>query len=125
MLGWWSTLGPWTRDHVLGQFWKLGFFLVRECGFFSHRGQIFKFIDQELMASIPTWKWLKITCMTHQNPFLMHDFHSMPRVGIQQVSLKSCSKWDSTCHRIMTVAWIDELSALLDLGHLYSARVAL
>ena len=34
------------------------------------------------------------------------------------MSLKSCRRWDSSFHRLMTVALIDEPSALLDLGHL-------
>ena len=55
----------------------------------------------------------------------MHGFHSMPWVGIQQVSLKVWRRWDSTCHRIMTISWINEPLALLDLGHRDSARDAL
>ena len=71
-------MDPWTMDPILGQFWKLGFCSVRECEIFAHRGQIFKFLDREFVASVPTWKFPKHTCMTHQNPILMHDFHSIP-----------------------------------------------
>ena len=77
------------------------------------------------MASVPTWKIPKNVFMTHQKPVLMHGFHSMPRVAIQQVSLKACRRWDSMCHRIMTVARIDEPSAPLDSKYQDSARVAL
>ena len=77
------------------------------------------------MASIPTWNITKHTCMAHRNPILMHGFHSIPRVGIQHVSLKAYRRWDSTCHRMMIVARINEPSDLLDLGHRDSARVAL
>ena len=55
----------------------------------------------------------------------MHGFHYMPRVGIQQVSLEACRRWDSMCHRLMTISWINELLAPLDLGHWESAKVAL
>ena len=67
----------------------------------------------------------KHACTTHRNPFLMHGFQSMPRLGIQRVSLKACRRWDSTLHRLMNVAQIDELSAPLDSVHRDSARVAL
>ena len=60
--------------------------------------------------------------MTHRKPILMHDLHSMARVVIQQVSLKACRRWDSTCHRIMIVARIDKPSTSLDSGHRDSAR---
>ena len=55
----------------------------------------------------------------------MHSFHSMPRLVIQQVPLKACRRWDSTFHRLMTIARIDEPLAPLDSGHRDSARVAL
>ena len=45
---------PWIRDHVFGQFWKLGFRLVSECEIFSHGGQIRILLDREGVASIPT-----------------------------------------------------------------------
>ena len=61
------------------------------------------------------------TCMTHQNPFLMHSFHSMPRVAIQQVSLKARRRRDSTRDRMMVVSRIDEPLALLDSRHRDSA----
>ena len=96
-------LGPWIRELVLGQFWKLVVFSVRETEIFSHRGRIYKFIDHECVDSIPTWNLSKHTFMTHQNPVLMHD-DAIPWVGIQQVSLKSCRRWDSMYHRIMTVS---------------------
>ena len=67
----------------------------------------------------------KHACTTHRNPILMHGFHSMPWLGIQQVSLKSCRRWDSTFHRLMTIAQIDEPSALFDSVHWDSARVPL
>ena len=38
------------------------------------------------------------------------------RVGIQQVFLKACRRWASMCHRMMTVAQIDEPSNPLDFG---------
>ena len=53
----------------------------------------------------------------------MHIFHSMPRLGIQQVSLKAYRRWDSTCHIMMIIARIDEPLALLDLGHWDSATI--
>ena len=46
----------------------------------------------------------------------------MPRVVIQQVSLKAYRRWASTCHRMMTIAQIDEPLTLLDLGHQDSAK---
>ena len=52
----------------------------------------------------------------------MHGFHSMPRLVIQQVSLKAYRRWDSTCHSMMTVARIDKTSAPLDLEHWDIAR---
>ena len=117
-----SNQVPWTMDHVFGQFWELGFCWVRECQFISHRVQICKFLGRECVASIPTWILPKHAFMTHWKPFLMHGFHSMPQLGIQRVSLKA---WDSTFHRLMTVAWIDEPLAILDSVHRDSARVAL
>ena len=63
----------------------------------------------------------KNTYMTHRKPVLMHGFHSMPQVGIQQVSLKAYRRWASTCHRMMTIAQINELLDLFDLGHCDSA----
>ena len=51
------------------------------------------------------------------------NFHFMPRVGIQQVSLKACRRWVSTCDRMMVVARIDEPSDPLDSKHRDSARV--
>ena len=101
-------MGPWIRDPISGQFWKLGFFSVRECKIFAHRGQIFKFLDCEHVASVPTWNLPKHTSMTHQNPILIHGFHSMPQVGIKQVSLKSCRRRDSMCHIMMVMAQINE-----------------
>ena len=47
-------LVPWIRDLVLGQFWKLGVHLVRESEIFSHRGQLFKFLDRECVSRNPT-----------------------------------------------------------------------
>ena len=103
-------LGPWTRDHFFGQFWKLGFFSISECPIFAHRGRLCKFLDRELVASVPTWNLPKQAYMTHQNLVLMHVFHSMPQVGIQHVSLKACSRWDSTCDKIMAIARFDKTS---------------
>ena len=74
----------------------------------AHRGQICKFLDGQLVASVPTWKLPKHTFMTHKNLVLMHGFHSMAQVGIQQLSLKAYRRWDSTCHRIMVMDRIDE-----------------
>ena len=74
------------------------------------------------MASDPTWNLPKHACMTHQNLIFMHSFHSMPRVWIQQVSLKACNRWASMCHIMMIVARIDEPSTPMDLGHWDSAR---
>ena len=116
---------PWTRDHFFGQFWKLGLLLVRECPIFAHRGQLCKFLKHEHVASVLTWNLPKHTCMTHYNAILMHSFHSMPRVGIQQVSLKSYRRWDSTCDRMMVISRIDEPLDSLDSGHRDSAREAL
>ena len=107
------------------QFWKLWFCSLSECEIFAHRGQLCKFLDREHVASIPTWKIPKHSCMNHHNIFLMHSFHSMARVGIQQVLVKAYRRWDSTLHKIMTIAWIDEPLDPLDLGHWDSARVAL
>ena len=115
-------MGPWTRDHFLGQFWKLGFFSVRGCEIFSHMGKLCKLLDRECVVSVPTWNLPKHACMSHHNPILMHGFHSMPRVGIQQVSLKACRRWDSACHRMMTMDPINEPSTPLDSGHWDSAR---
>ena len=77
------------------------------------------------MARVPTWNLPKHAFLTHRNPILMHSFHSMPRVAIQQVSLKACRRWDSMCHRIIIIAQIDEPLYPLDLEHRDSARVAL
>ena len=52
----------------------------------------------------------------------MHGFHSMPQVRVQQVSLKACRRWDSTCDKMMVISHINELSNLLDLGNIYSYR---
>ena len=112
---------PWAKDHCLGQFWKLGFFSVSECEIFAHGGQLHILLDRECVARFPTWNMPKNTFMTPQNPILMQNYLSMPRVGIQQVSLKACRRWDSTCHRLMTIARINEPSALLDSGHWDSA----
>ena len=106
-------------------FWsilELGFCSVRECQFFSDGGQLHILLDREHVASIPTWNQHKHACMTHRNPFLMHGFHSMPRVGIQQVSLKARRRWDSRCRRMMIIARIDEPSTPLDLGDRDRAR---
>ena len=137
---WWSLLGStnhricWIQDigivlgvalysssmdkgSFFGQFWKLGFFLVIECPIFAHRGQICKFLNHERVPSITTWNLPKCTCMTHQNPILMHGFHSMPRVGIEQVSVKAGRRWDSMYDRMMVVTRIDEPSNLLNSWH--------
>ena len=113
---------PRTRDHFFGQFWKLGFFSLRECQIFAHGGQLRILLDRECVASVPTWNMPKISCTTYQKPILMDIFHSMPRVGIQQVSLKACRRWDSTFHRMMTVTQIDGILDLLDSRHQDSAR---
>ena len=89
---------------------------------FSTYGHLCKFLDHDLVASIPTWNLPKHSWMTHQNPVLMHDWNSMPRVGIQHVCMKAFRRWDSKCHRMMIVARIDEPSTLLGLGHRDSAR---
>ena len=60
--------------------------------------------------------------MAHQNPILMHGFHSMPLVGIQHVSLKAYRRWDSMCHIMMTIDRIDEPLTPLNLGHHDSAK---
>ena len=122
MIGWPFNLGPWTGDHFLSQFWKLGFCSVSECPIYAHRGWIWKLLNRECVASIPTWNLPKHTWMNHQNLVLMHDFHSMAWVGIQQVSLKSCMRWDSTCHRMMSIAQIYEPSTPLDSGNRDSDR---
>ena len=125
VLGWPYNMLPLRRDHYFGQFWKLGFCSVSECPISAHMGWLCKFLDHEHVASVPTWNLPKHACMTHWKPFLMHGFHSMPQLGIQQVSLKACGRWDSMFHRLMTVARINEPLALLDLVHRDSARVAL
>ena len=117
-----SNLVPWRRDHYFVQFWKLGFCSVSECPISTHRGHLCKFLDREHVASIPTWNLPKHIFMTYLNPVLMHDFHSMPRVGIQHVSLKAYRRWDSTCHRMMVLSWINELSNSLDSWHWDSFR---
>ena len=61
MLGRPSSLAPWTRDYFLGQFWKLGFFLVSNCEILAHRGQLYKLLDPNLVATVPTWKLYKPT----------------------------------------------------------------
>ena len=104
VLGWSSNLGPWTRDNFFCQFWKLGFCSVSECPISAHTGLLWKFLNREHVASISTWNLPKNSCMTHWNPFLMHDFHSMPRLGIQRVSLKAYGRWDSMFYRLMTIA---------------------
>ena len=76
------------------------------------------------MARVPTWDLPKHGRMTHRNPILMHSFHSMPRLGIQQVSLKAYRRWDSTCDRMMVIDRINELSTPLDLGRQDSATGA-
>ena len=125
VLGWPSNLVPWRRYHYFCQFWKLGFCSVSECPIFAHRVQLCKFLEHEHVASVPTWKPTKHACMTHQNPILMHSFHSMTRVGIQQVSWKSFRRWGSMCDKMMVVAWINEPLDPLDSGHRDSVRVAL
>ena len=64
----------------------------------------------------------KHTWMTYWNLVMMHRFHSMPQVGIQQVSLKAYKRLDSTCHKMMVIARIDELLTLLYLEHWDSTR---
>ena len=113
-------MGPWTRDCFFGQFLKLGFFLVRECEIFAHRGRLCIFLDRECVASVPTWKLPKKICVTHRKPFLMHGFHSMSCVGIQQVSLKARRRLDSRCHKVMDIARIDKPSTPLDSECRYS-----
>ena len=114
-------MGPWTRNIVLGQFWKLGFCLVQECENFAHRGQLCKFLDYENVAIVTIRYLLKHACMTHQNAILMHGFNSMPHVWVQQVSSKSCRRWASTCHKMMNVDWIDKPLTPLDFVHRDSA----
>ena len=125
VLRWPSNLGPWTRDHFFGQFWKLGFCSVSECLISAHRGRICKLLDCEHVSRIPTCNLPKHACMNHHKSFLMHGFHSMPRLGIQQVSLKSCRRWDSTCDGVMVFSLIDELFNSVDLGHWDSAKCTL
>ena len=60
--------------------------------------------------------------MNHRNHILMHGFHYLPQVGIQQVFVKSCRKWDSKFHRMMTMDQINEPSNPLDLGDINSVR---
>ena len=112
---------PWTRDHFFGQFWKLGFFSVRECQSFAHGGQLRRLLDYEHVASVPTWNIPKHACMTYQNPILLHSFHSVPQVGIQHVSLKDCRRRDSVCDKMMVVAQIDNPLNPLDSRHRDSA----
>ena len=113
---------PWIRDHLFGQFCKLGFCSISECEIFAHGGQIHIFLDRECVASVPTWNIPKHTCMTCRNPILLHGFHSMRRLGIQHVSLKACRRLDSMCHKMMVIAQIEKSSIPLDLGHWDSAR---
>ena len=80
-------MGPWTRDHFFGQFWKLGFCSISECLIFAHRGQLGKFLNQELMARIPTCNLSKHNFMTYRNLVLMHGFHYMPRLGRDSTSI--------------------------------------
>ena len=128
-LGHWDSArsGPllWVHGQGIiffGQFWKLGFCSVSECPISAHMGRLCKFLDREHMDSIPTCIMPNHSCMTHRNPVLMHSFHSMPQVGIQQVSLKVCRRWDSTCDKMMVAAWIDKLLTPLDSGHQDSSR---
>ena len=101
---------------------QLGFCSVRECPIFAHRVQLYKFLDCECVSSVPTWNLPQNTCTTHRKPILMHDFHSMPWVGIQEVSLKACRSWNSKCDKMIFVARIKESSTPLDSGHWDSAR---
>ena len=89
MLGRPSNIVPWIRDHSFGQFWKLGFCSVSECEMFTHGVQLRILLDRERLDSVPTQNMPRQTCITHRNPVLMHDWNYMPRVGIQQVSLKA------------------------------------
>ena len=113
---------PWTMDHCFGQFWKLGFCSVSECEIFAHGGQLRIFLDRECVASAPIWNMPKHACMTYRMVVLMHGFHSMLQVGIQQVSLKTYRRWDSTCDKMMFVSWTDKPSTPLDSGHQDSVR---
>ena len=54
VLEWPSNLGPWKRDHCLGQFWKLGFCSVSECEIFVHGGQILILLNREGVARVST-----------------------------------------------------------------------
>ena len=100
-------MGPCIRDPILVQFWKLGFCSVSECEIFAHKGQLHILLDREHVARVTTWYMPKNDCMTYQNPILMHNFHSIPWVGIQQMSLKACRMWESVCHRMMCVPQIE------------------
>ena len=71
------------KGSFFGQFWKLGFCSVSECEFFAHGGQILILLDLEHVDSVTIIKIPTNACMTYHNPVLMHDFHSMPQVGIQ------------------------------------------
>ena len=74
------------------------------------------------MVGINTWNLPKHYWMTHHNPFFMDGLNSMPKVGIQEVSLKACKRQDSMCHRIMVMAQVEKMSTPLDLGHWDSAK---
>ena len=78
MLGRPSNLVPWIRDHLFGQFWKLGFCSASECESFAHGGQLCIFLDREHVASVATWNMPKNAFMAYWNLVLMHGFHSMP-----------------------------------------------
>ena len=54
-----------------GQFWKLGFCLVRDCQIFADGGQLRIFIDREHVASVTIWNMPKHACMTCQKLILM------------------------------------------------------
>ena len=70
-------------------------------------GQLRILIYYEHVASTPTWNMTKHAFLTH-NLILKHGFHSMLRLGIQQVTVKAYRWWDSIYDRMMVVAHIDE-----------------
>ena len=65
-----ARVGPllWVHGQGIiffGQFWKLAFYLIRECQIFADRDQLLILLDRECVASIPTWNMHKHACMTY------------------------------------------------------------
>jgi len=62
-------MGTWTKMYLVQRFQKLGFWSVKKNVISKLRGKIGKYLDPNILFSMPTWSLLKHTYKDNETQF--------------------------------------------------------